>query len=80
MIVSLVARTGEERERALSDEAGRFVLTPPEAGEEEPLKVVYIDRQPQQAVGQVNLLLQQQDDLVYLAQEFLTTSGAAPVR
>jgi hypothetical protein len=33
VIVLLVARTGEERERALSDADGRFVLTPPDAGE-----------------------------------------------
>lgn len=33
VIVSLVARTGVERARALSDSEGRFVLTPPEAGE-----------------------------------------------
>jgi hypothetical protein len=33
VIVLLIARTGEERERALSDAGGRFVLTPPDAGE-----------------------------------------------
>lgn len=33
VIVRLVARTGEEREQALSDADGRFVLTPPDAGE-----------------------------------------------
>ncbi len=33
VVVSLVARTGEERLRALSDSAGNFVIRPPEAGE-----------------------------------------------
>lgn len=33
VIVSLVARSGEERVRTLSDSIGRFVLTPPEPGE-----------------------------------------------
>jgi hypothetical protein len=33
VLVTLVARTGEERVRALSDSAGRFVIAPPEAGE-----------------------------------------------
>jgi hypothetical protein len=33
VVVALIARTGEERLRALSDSAGRFVITPPEAGE-----------------------------------------------
>lgn len=33
VIVRLVARSGEERLRALSDADGRFVLAPPEAGE-----------------------------------------------
>lgn len=32
-IVSLIARDGEQRARVLADSAGRFVLTPPEAGE-----------------------------------------------
>ena len=32
-IVSLVTRSGEERVRALADSVGRFVITPPEAGE-----------------------------------------------
>lgn len=33
VIVSLVARSGEEKARALSDGEGRFLLEPPEAGE-----------------------------------------------
>ncbi|MEM7414442.1 MAG: carboxypeptidase-like regulatory domain-containing protein [Gemmatimonadota bacterium] len=33
VIVSLVARSGEEQVRTLSDSIGRFVLSPPEAGE-----------------------------------------------
>jgi len=32
-IVSLIARDGEQRARVLADSAGRFVLTPPGAGE-----------------------------------------------
>lgn len=32
-IVTLIARDGEQRARVLADSAGRFVLTPPEAGE-----------------------------------------------
>ncbi len=33
VLVSLIARTGERRARALSDSIGRFVIEPPEAGE-----------------------------------------------